>query len=182
MGTGSFPGVKSGRGLTLTPHPLLVPRSWKGTAIPLLPLWAVRPVQSLSACTRVHFTLPYPVISFAGFRNHKRGLREDLQVQVRRASLFCCNKGQMMCMDTIPLLLTTVQVVRIISNKHGVSVHSVSHRLVTTEVRIRFYNSPHEICCGKSTTGTCPPTPSTDTNTPMIDTNHVSSDRRLCSN
>ena len=24
----------------------------------LLPLWAVRPVQSLSACTRVHFTLP----------------------------------------------------------------------------------------------------------------------------
>ena len=27
-------------------------------AIPLLPLWAVRPEQSLSACTRVHFTLP----------------------------------------------------------------------------------------------------------------------------
>ena len=26
-------------------------------AIPLLPLWAVRPVQSLSACTRGHFTL-----------------------------------------------------------------------------------------------------------------------------
>jgi hypothetical protein len=25
MATGSFPGVKSGRGLTLTPHPLLVP-------------------------------------------------------------------------------------------------------------------------------------------------------------
>jgi len=25
MGTGSFPGVKSGRGMTLTPHPLLVP-------------------------------------------------------------------------------------------------------------------------------------------------------------
>jgi hypothetical protein len=25
-------------------------------AIPLLPLWAVRPVQSLSACTTVHFT------------------------------------------------------------------------------------------------------------------------------
>ena len=55
MGTGSFPGVKSGRGVTLNPHPLLVPRSRKGRAIPLLPLWAVRPVQSLSACTRVHF-------------------------------------------------------------------------------------------------------------------------------
>jgi hypothetical protein len=25
IGTGSFPGVKSGRGVTLTPHPLLVP-------------------------------------------------------------------------------------------------------------------------------------------------------------
>ena len=73
MGTGYFSGVKSGRGVTLTPHPLLVPWSRKGRAIPplplwavrpvqslsraipLLPLWAVRPVQSLSACTRMHF-------------------------------------------------------------------------------------------------------------------------------
>ena len=56
MGSGSFPGVKSGRGVTLTPHPLLVPWSRKSRGIPLIPLWAVRPVQSLSACTRVHFT------------------------------------------------------------------------------------------------------------------------------
>ena len=56
MGTGSFPGVKSGRGVTLTPHTLLVLWSRKSRAIPLLPLWAVRLVQSLSACTRVHFT------------------------------------------------------------------------------------------------------------------------------
>jgi len=55
MGTESFPGVKSGRGLSLTPHPLLVPWSWKCRAIPLLPQWAVRPVQNLSTCTRVHF-------------------------------------------------------------------------------------------------------------------------------
>jgi hypothetical protein len=27
MGTGFFPGVESGGGVTLTPHPLLVPRS-----------------------------------------------------------------------------------------------------------------------------------------------------------
>ena len=33
-----FPGVKSGQGVTLTPHPLLVPWSRKGRAIPLLPL------------------------------------------------------------------------------------------------------------------------------------------------
>jgi hypothetical protein len=50
------PGVKSGRGVTLTPPPLLVPWSWKSRATPLLPLWAIQPVQSLSACTRVHFT------------------------------------------------------------------------------------------------------------------------------
>jgi hypothetical protein len=36
--------------------PLTLPYS---TAIPLLPLWAVWPVQSLSACTRVHFTFTY---------------------------------------------------------------------------------------------------------------------------
>jgi hypothetical protein len=51
MGTGSFPGVMSGRGVTLTSHPLLVQWPRKSRAIPLLPLWAARPVQSLSACT-----------------------------------------------------------------------------------------------------------------------------------
>ena len=37
MGTGSFPGVKYGRGVLLT---LLVPWSWKSRAIPLPTLWA----------------------------------------------------------------------------------------------------------------------------------------------
>jgi len=59
MGTGTLPGVKSGQGVTLTPHPLLVPWSRKSIAIPLLTLWAVRPVQSLSACTRVNFTFTF---------------------------------------------------------------------------------------------------------------------------
>ena len=40
----------------LTPRPLLVPWSRKSRTIPLRPLWTVRPVQSLSAWTRVHFT------------------------------------------------------------------------------------------------------------------------------
>ena len=35
LGTGSFPGVKYGRGVLLTPHPLLVLLSWKSRAIPL---------------------------------------------------------------------------------------------------------------------------------------------------
>jgi len=56
MGTGSFLGIKSGRGVTLTPQPLLVPWWGKSRAILLLPLWVVGPVQSLSACKRVHFT------------------------------------------------------------------------------------------------------------------------------
>jgi len=51
LGTGPFLGVKSGQGVTLTPHPLLVPWSRKSRAIPLLSLWAVQPVQKLSACT-----------------------------------------------------------------------------------------------------------------------------------
>jgi len=53
MGTGSFPGVKSGRGVMLTSRPLLIAWSRKSRGIPLLPVGAA---QSLSACTRVHCT------------------------------------------------------------------------------------------------------------------------------
>jgi hypothetical protein len=35
--TESFPGVKCGRSVLLTNHPLLVPRSWKSRAIPVPP-------------------------------------------------------------------------------------------------------------------------------------------------
>jgi len=38
--TGSFPGVKCGRGMLVTTHPLLVLLSWKSRAIPLPTLWA----------------------------------------------------------------------------------------------------------------------------------------------
>ena len=45
MGTWSFPGIKSGRGVLLNPHPLLVLRLWKSRAIPLPTLCATpRPV------------------------------------------------------------------------------------------------------------------------------------------
>ena len=40
MGTGSFLWVKYGRSVTLTPHPLLVPQSWKIRVIPLPTFWA----------------------------------------------------------------------------------------------------------------------------------------------
>ena len=44
MGTGSFPGVKCGRGVLLTTHPFLVPQSWKSRAIPLHRLGHTGPV------------------------------------------------------------------------------------------------------------------------------------------
>jgi len=40
-----------------SPH--LVPWSRKSRAIPIIPLWTVQPVQSLSACTTVRFNLTY---------------------------------------------------------------------------------------------------------------------------
>ena len=59
MGTGSFQEVKSGRGVKLTFHPLLVPWSRNSRGIPLHRIRTVRPIQSLSACTRVHCTFTY---------------------------------------------------------------------------------------------------------------------------
>ena len=53
MGTGSFPGVKCGRGVLLTTHPLLVPRSWKSRAIPLPTLWVT------PGLLRDHFTFTF---------------------------------------------------------------------------------------------------------------------------
>jgi len=70
IGTGSFPGIKSGRGVTLTSYPLLVPWPRKSRTISLFPLWTVRPVQSLSACTWVHFTFTFtPYIFDSGKAN-----------------------------------------------------------------------------------------------------------------
>ena len=57
---GLSPGVKSGQDAKLTPHPLLVPWSRKSRAIPLFPLYAVQPVQTLSACTvQLYLYSPY---------------------------------------------------------------------------------------------------------------------------
>ena len=53
MGIGSFRGVKCGRGVLLTTHPLLVPRSTKSRAIPLPTLWTTLGLQ------REHFTFTY---------------------------------------------------------------------------------------------------------------------------
>jgi hypothetical protein len=52
-----FPGGKERPRRDADPSLLLVPWSRKGRATSLLPPRAVRPAQSLSACTMVHFTL-----------------------------------------------------------------------------------------------------------------------------
>ena len=75
-GTGSFPGVKCGRGVLLTTHPLLVPRSWKSRAIPLPTLWATPGLQ------RDHFTF-LPTETFCipvskGKVNHMHGVKQEL--------------------------------------------------------------------------------------------------------
>ena len=71
--------VKSGLGVTLTPHPLLMPWLRKSTAIPLLPLWAVQPVQSLSTCTRLHFTFYLTqFIKLRFLHYHTTGLQKHL--------------------------------------------------------------------------------------------------------
>jgi len=57
-----FPGGKERPGRDADPSPLLVPWSRNSRAIPIFPLWAVRPVQSLGACTRVHFTFVYCIL------------------------------------------------------------------------------------------------------------------------
>jgi len=51
-----FLGGKERSGSDADASPFLLPCSRNSRIIPLLPLWVGRPVQSLSACTRVHFT------------------------------------------------------------------------------------------------------------------------------
>jgi len=48
MSTGSFSGVKCGRGVLMTTHPLQAPRSWKSRAITLPP-----PLGQNQACNGV---------------------------------------------------------------------------------------------------------------------------------
>ena len=63
MGNRSFPGLKYGRGVLLTTHPLLVPWSWKSRAIPLPTLWATTgPVMG-----KLYFT--HTVHSAVNYRN-----------------------------------------------------------------------------------------------------------------
>ena len=76
MGTGSFPGVKSDRGVTLTPHPLLVPWSRKGRAISLLPR------MGRTACTE-------PQCLYKGGLYLLRAYSSKFYYELCRTSKFC---------------------------------------------------------------------------------------------
>ena len=91
-----FSGVKTGRGMAMTPHPFRVPSSWKDRAIHLLPLWAVRSVQSLSAstectlpylCYRILFVMPQRV-SFS--QTHKNSLKMLSHFQFSEPRYYFC--------------------------------------------------------------------------------------------
>ena len=62
MGTVSFPGVKYGRGVLLTTHPLLVPRSWKSRAITLPDLWVTTGPVTGTLYVYLHYFLFSPNI------------------------------------------------------------------------------------------------------------------------
>ena len=103
MGTGSLPEIKSCRGVTLTPHPLLVLWSRKGRAIPLLPLWAVRPVQSLRVCTRVHFTLPL-CVHLSSFLPKLSAAHQPTSLSYTGACPYKCTFHLPTCVPIIPYL------------------------------------------------------------------------------
>ena len=63
------------------------PQCLHSTAITLLTLWAVRPVQSLSACTRVHFTFTFTLLdNFRGGLYKLSSFRRDNQIHVSAGS------------------------------------------------------------------------------------------------
>jgi hypothetical protein len=86
MGTGSFAGAKSGRGVTLTPHPLLVPWSWKGRAMPLFPQWVVRPVQGC--------TLPFLKLTSYMSAGTEWRVSHSLTLTRLRHKKVVCGQGQ----------------------------------------------------------------------------------------
>ena len=76
MGTGSFPGVKGGRGVTLTPHPLLVPLVMKEycyTSTPPMGRTACTELQCLyKGAPTVRLSLRYyPMFRFERFSSVK---------------------------------------------------------------------------------------------------------------
>ena len=124
MGTVSFPGVKSGRGVTLTPHPFLVPWSRKGRAIPLLPLLAVWSLQSLSVCTRVHFTFTFKNKELKVRNPINQITRHRYVLRLSRPAMLCRNLPTIWRRQTIfSKLLTTCSRITTRLNRQSFKIH-----------------------------------------------------------
>jgi len=83
-----FPGSKQRPGRVAGPSSLLVPWSRKSKAIPLFPLWAIWPVQSLSACTRVHFSFTSVCIQLYTSLDETCSLYTALHLMLSQTKLF----------------------------------------------------------------------------------------------
>jgi hypothetical protein len=83
MGTGSFPGGKQRPGRDADPSPPSSAVGYKRVQLYLYsPLWAVRPVQSLSACTRVHFT-------FHCLKTYSQGIGSTIRI----TAIYCLGEN-----------------------------------------------------------------------------------------
>ena len=69
-----------------------MPWSRKSRSIHLLPLWPVRSVQSLSACTRVHFTLPITSNTTHAFYMFRPFLRPSSDMSIQKSDKGRYNK------------------------------------------------------------------------------------------
>jgi hypothetical protein len=124
MGNGSLLRVKCGRNVTLNPHPLLELWSSKGTAIPLLPLWAVRPVQSLIACTRVHFTFTLTNKELKIKNPINQITRHRHVLRLSRPAMFCRNVPTFWMRQTnFSKLLTTYPHITRGLNRQSFKIH-----------------------------------------------------------
>ena len=172
MGTVSLPGVKSGRGVTLTPHPLLVPWSRKSKAIPLLPLWNVRPVQSLSACTRVHFTFSLQSVCSLSFQSPLPQC--EAEVILSSMAIFLSWNSvstQHASNQIVPESLTYIDTTNQTHTSNGLIQCAIWHLLWEPEhtMELSFWQAmPHSktnnIQFKIYSTLKCPPIPSTDRN------------------
>ena len=116
MGTGSFPGVKCGRGVLLTTHPLLVPRSWKSRAIPLPTLGHTGPVTGslylyLFTYLQMHLLVLFSKVRSIFYLERRCKWSEDMSLILRR-------KHFPWIFTALRNFALAISLIRLISNKN----------------------------------------------------------------
>ena len=104
MGTESFPGVKSGRGMKLTPHPFLVPWSRKSRArpySPYRPYGLYRASEPEQGCT-LHYLFLYRTEQLRNFNSDKKfnAFTSKTKNEMHDFSLQKRKRPKLMCEDT----------------------------------------------------------------------------------